>query len=491
MKGTNGTNTISKLSLTSRGSWKQIVILPIFFSIFAVQAENKATGYQINLKWEGMADSTVYLAHYFDTQIYVDDTLRLNSKGEGVFKKPKVLKQGLYMIYLNGNTYFDFLLGEDQVLKIKTKSSQAKDNIELSGAAESERFLSYQNHLFKMNQTKVRLNEELKTAVDSTRESLITEIKKIDKEMTEYIGSEEKFLPGSMYNLFIKAVAPLSLPEISADKNHPRYDSIAWYQHYLYRTDHFLDGIDFTDARILYTPLLKTKLDSYFNQVLLQIPDTISKHGLKLIWSAQSTPQMFQYMSQYVLNWGLQSKIMGMDAVFVEIARKIYLGGLATWADSTMLATINEEVFFLKDNLIGVKASPLNILTIDDEPFSLDQIKSDYTILVFWEPGCGHCKKEIPLLYEKVYMKFLAYPIEVVSVFTGAEKKEWEDFISSHELEGWHHVYDPSHNSRFRYHYNVRTTPQIYLLDKNKKIIAKRLDSENLEKLLGNIFTEK
>ncbi|MEQ8535019.1 MAG: hypothetical protein RIB86_24405, partial [Imperialibacter sp.] len=39
---------------------------------------------------------------------------------------------------------------------------------------------------------------------------------------------------------------------------------------------------------------------------------------------------------------------------------------------------------------------------------------------------------------------------------------------------------DPYYRSNMRRDYNVRTTPQVYILDKNKKIIAKKLEVEQL-----------
>jgi hypothetical protein len=45
-------------------------------------------------------------------------------------------------------------------------------------------------------------------------------------------------------------------------------------------------------------------------------------------------------------------------------------------------------------------------------------------------------------------------------------------------------VYDPSNASFFRYYYDIFSTPTIYMLDKDKKIIAKRIGAETVEKIL-------
>jgi peroxiredoxin len=282
-------------------------------------------------------------------------------------------------------------------------------------------------------------------------------------------------------------------PEINVDKTNPKHDSIAWATEYNFRCQHFFDNIDFTDNRILYTPLFQPKLDAYFNKILLQIPDTIVKYSMKYIDASRPDKQMFQYVSQYLLNNSIQSKIMGMDKVVLNIAEKVYLNGDAYWAqsDTSFMAKLKEEVIFTRYNQIGDKAQELILKDTTNNYVSLYQIDADYIILVFWDPTCGHCKKEIPELYTDVYQKLLDKNIEVVAVYNGSDKKEWLDFVNQHELAGWVHLWDPDHTSGLQYKYDVRETPRVFLLDKNKKIIAKKLDNKNLINLIEALLKEK
>ena len=85
-------------------------------------------------------------------------------------------------------------------------------------------------------------------------------------------------------------------------------------------------------------------------------------------------------------------------------------------------------------------------------------------------------------------MKYLSQNIDYFAVNIDDKKKEWTDFVSENQLVGWHHVWDPTNQSRFRFKYNVKTTPLLYLLDKDKKIIAKRIDIPTLIKLLDSLL---
>ena len=60
-----------------------------------------------------------------------------------------------------------------------------------------------------------------------------------------------------------------------------------------------------------------------------------------------------------------------------------------------------------------------------------------------------------------------------------------ETFSNNQELEKWINVIDIENQSNFRRKYNIMGTPRLYLLDKNKVIIAKQIDSSTLEEILN------
>jgi thiol-disulfide isomerase/thioredoxin len=464
---------------------KRIVTIML---IICVTFAAKAEGYRISINWEGLKDSSVFLAHYFDTKIYIDDTTKLDQYGKGLFTGTKSLHEGLYVIYLNDKTYFDILIGSDQEFLVSTAYPDIYNNLKIDGAIESENFLKYQNFLRTQSIEKSKLEKEAQQADNDQKTIIQQKIRSIDEQVAIFIEVESKKNPVSMYSVFLKTSQPMSTPELTIEKSHPQYDSIAWFHYYNFNRDHFFDNVDFTDERILFTPLMQPKLDTYFNRILIQSPDSVTPQALKIINRSKSNKLVHQYISQFLLNNSLQSKIMGMDAVFVSIADNVYLNGDATWADTTTLKKIAEEAYLIRPNIIG-KIAPEIVLENNEGEFeSLHQLQSDYTILVFWEPNCGHCKKELPELYEKVYSKFIKSNIEYFVVNTGDDKKEWTDFINEHQLVGWHHLWDVKNQSRFRFKYNIKTTPLLYVLDKDKKIIAKKIDIATLVKLFDTLL---
>jgi len=179
---------------------------------------------------------------------------------------------------------------------------------------------------------------------------------------------------------------------------------------------------------------------------------------------------------------------MGIENVFVDIAEKYYLTGRAFWASDETLKNIRQEVYFRKNNLIGAMAKELLLEDETGEYQSLYQQSTPFTLLIFWEPNCGHCKKQVPEFFDEVFLKTNPSKITVMAICTQDNKEEWLGFINEHELNGWINVWDPNRVSNFQVNYNVRTTPMVYLLDQNKKIIAKKLSVSGTKKILEGLL---
>ena len=144
-------------------------------------------------------------------------------------------------------------------------------------------------------------------------------------------------------------------------------------------------------------------------------------------------------------------------------------------------------------NLIGEKAADLDLTDSVGKVYSLYDVKSDYTIVVFWDPTCGHCREEIPRLDSFYRTKWKKEGIKIYAVLSENEKTKWLEFIQQKNLQDWIHVYQTEENKKaetgsqkagFRQLYDVTQTPTIYLLDKEKRIIAKKLTLQQIDDML-------
>jgi hypothetical protein len=203
---------------------KRLILVLLFICLaFAVKAE----GYRISVNWQGIKDTSVFLANYYDTKIYVNDTLKLDQKGKGIFEGKEALHQGLYVLYLNEKVYFDILIGADQNFSVETNNTDIYSNLKINGAIESENFLKYQNFLHEQMLKKSILEKKLEQSDSLQKRDVLSKLDTLENMVSSHIASESKKNPGSMYSLFLKTSQPVVQPPLTIDKNQPKYDSIA------------------------------------------------------------------------------------------------------------------------------------------------------------------------------------------------------------------------------------------------------------------------
>lgn len=456
-----------------------VIILAMFFAA----GKLAAGGFELRLRIVSAADEPVLLAHYYGSSVFVDDTIRLDGSGAGVLKRDTLLPQGMYKIYLNQDTHFDFLLGADQVLSIEGPDFNV-GRLMITGAAESSEFLAYMNWVKEKQARRAALEEQRKTAEGEGLTFIIKEIALVNKEVADYWKAKSAEYPGSFLGAFLMSNYMEELPVEDIPEHYTLNDSLKWVYQYHFRKNHFFDHVDIADERFLYTPTLKQKLDTYFERVLIQMYDSVKPAAYDIIKKVESKPAMFRYVVSYLLNSSLASRIMGMDALFVDIARDFYLSGRAFWADQATLDKIRENVIFLENNLMGNPARDFTMETHEGLPFRLYQQNARFLVLAFYEPNCSHCREYIPRLYNEIYLPYRDMGLDVVAVYTMDNREEWGEFIQKHNLTEWHNVWDEHHMTRFKIMYDTRTTPAVYLLDRDKEIIAKKFTLEFLHEFI-------
>lgn len=459
-------------------------ILFIFSLLTVVMAGQSGSGYEIKLKINGLGDSTVYLAYHYGDKQYLKDTIKLDRSGFGILKGNEPLPEGIYMIVLPGKKYFEMLIPGDQHFSVATSYPDFFGTLEFSGSDENIAFIDYQRNWIRLQGRAADLSaryQRNRNNNDSLKQ-LQQERVRHEAVMKEYLRGVIEQHKGTLLAMLIKAMMPVELPSFNIPEGTRNPDSVRYVLTYLYNKEHFFDNIDFSDERILRTPIFHSKLETFFGNIVIQLADSVNREIDRLIPKTLNNYKIFQYVAVYLFNHYRESEIMGHDAIVIKLADDIYLSGKADWTTQEWRDNLKKEVERIRPNLIGVKAHDLVMNTYNNVYVSLNEIKKDFVILIFWEPDCGHCKEAVPKLND-YYEKYKNKGIEVFAVCTQPDRQKWESFIQEKKLY-WINGWDPMRTTRYDYYYNVTSTPLIYILDKEKKIIAKKLPVESVESFI-------
>ena len=440
-------------------------------------------GYKIHLNLESAQNKQVFLAHYYVSNIYVDDTLQLDANGLGTVTGDTLLPQGLYKIYMDDKTHFDFLLGADQEFTITNKTFTSTD-IQVNGAIETEEFTKYIRFLNNLKKEGAEINKKLKTATGNEKENLQDELAKLTPNLHNYWKSINEQYPNTFLAKFLMSGYVPTLDKSTLSVEIQKSDSLLLLSKFYYQQEHFWDYLDYTDERFLYTPLLKPKLETWFTKVLYQNYDSVRQPVFEFIEKVRPNKRIFQFATSWFLNKSINSNILGMDALFVDLARTYYLSGEAFWATKKSMKKIRENVMFFQNSLIGKTAPDLTLESVDGEFFNLHQIDKKLTAVLIYEPNCSHCKVFAPELYNDIYLKYREKGLEVFAIYSMDNKEEWIEFLEKHKMWEWINVWDKNHVSQFKVLYDTRKTPRVFILDENKKIVTKDLTIEQLDYII-------
>ena len=456
-----------------------------FIGLLSAQENNKK-GYSVSVKVDGLSDTMVYLAYYYGKGQFYRDTAKFDESGLAVFEKDDSLEHGMYTVLLKQTKLFDFM-ADSQEMSFETDTSDYLRNIKVKGSEESKLFFDYLHYLNKQQLKAKRLQDELKSAKPKKAAELKEELAELDTEVKEYIAQLHEDHKGTLTSNFVKGLAYPEVPE--APKNED--GSIDSTFEFRYFKNHFFDNIDFSDGRLVRTSIFHEKITYYLDKLTYQNVDSIIESVDLILTKAEQSPDLFRYALSYMTSKYERSDKMGMDAVFVHLGKNYFMKGKAKpWFSDKQLEKLEERVKALDPLLIGKKAPNIVVKDTAMEKFiQLYDVEANYTIVYIWSPECGHCKKATPKL-KKIYDNYKDKGVEVFAVGNEFENEEWIRFIQKHKLDWINGSDGEDFTSNFRSLYDVYSTPQTYLLDKDKKIIAKKVSVEALEEIL-NYYLEK
>lgn len=443
-------------------------------------------GYKITVKLTGSSDTAILLAHYYGNKQYLDDTAFRNKQGLFIFQGDEKLKDGMYIVAgQNKNKYFDFFLTGNQTLEFACNPADVVNTMAVKGSDDNKAFFAYIKYLGNRQKEIEPLNNWMKANPKRTDsvEIVKSRIEAIDKDAKAYIKNFCTTNPGFLSANFVKANnEPEYLQYITAPDG--KVDTTKIYPTY---KAHYFDNFTFTDPRLIYTPVFAQKIDFYLDKLVVPMRDSLEADIDRLFTLSAVNKEMQTYMGWFLSLKYETSQVMGHDAMFVYIVRKYLEPGKVEWQYPEVKDNVIKRVKVLEPLLLEKVAPNLILLDTNNIAHSLIATKARYTLLFFWESTCGHCQQEMPKVL-KFYDEFhTKYNLEIFGVSTDTSLVSWKAFIKKNKM-AWINVNGHlSMSGNYHTLYDIRSTPIMYLLDENKKILTKFLLVEDIT----NVITKR
>ena len=454
-------------------------------------AQQKQQNVSIAFNSPSFQNKMHYLASYFGKYTVLLDSAKATKKGRLLFKNTKKYTEGIYMLVdTDKNIVTEFIMDAKQQFSISLNLANPEKSTVVNSEANT-RFFNFNALLKQNNQQIQKLVKQLAqttTKKDSTtiKNKIRTLNKTIDTYKNNFIKEQSTHILSLLFNL--------SKPIESYFNN----VSFATQQDSLtYLKDAYFKGITFSDVRLLRNPFLEKKINTYFK---LLVPNTTKDLTYEIVDILNRTGtkngEMFSYLSLFFVNNYVNASVMGNDRVFINIYNTFFKNKTYSWLTTNQQIFLTTSNLQIKDNLIGNKAKNLFMTTIDEQTLNLYDVTAPYTIVIFWDPSCGHCTKELPKIKKWYTTNLKSKGVKIYAVNINPDlKKEWKEFITKEKLNDWIHVY-PSpvvygnfskEAVDFQTLYNITQTPVIYLLDSAKIFRAKKISVEKYQSIINQL----
>lgn len=441
----------------------QIFILLFILSPIGLLAQQS---YDIKFKIRDIYDSTIIIKSYYGKENIIIDTLHQKKDGSFHLIKDGVHK-GIGIVAVGKYEIFTFLFDKSNKFEIEMDGDW---NYVVNGCMDNDLYFEFQKANTKLRILEKNIKKELKNNKNINKDSLEAIY---SKEKKSFLAFQEEFYKNYPNHLMTKIVKVFEDPKI------PNYflidnkiDTSKSKDFINYFRTHYWEKFDFSDERLIGTPYFFKKLNTYINEITIQRGDSVGE-ALKdfvLLAIEKKGEEYAKYSIEYYLKIYRNVPFAYNEERFVSIVDKLVNSETTPWLTISEIEKLRMEAEKLRPLLPNQKFNNIVEKDFEGKFYSLYDLKNKYTIVYFWSAGCESCKKNLEVL-EKFYKDFKnVYDFEIFSIDLDNNIGESLNFRKKHPFD-WIVLKTNSEELKAKYNLDIEMTPDLYLLDKDKKII--------------------
>ena len=395
------------------------------------------------------AGEVLLIGHYMDQQFRAAEATA-DASGTVRFQREEPFEPGYYFAYYSDGSAAQFLLSEDQTFTLTADKDDVPGTARITGQQDSE--LLYDGLRYEAT-----LQPRFAAAGEDRSQRTALARERSDHYTRVFADHPDRF-----YTAYKRAGQN---PEIRTDLS--EQDQVTAYRY------DFWEGVDFSDPRLLRTPVIANKLKRYIGTLTPQNADSIKRAADFLLARVLDHPEYYQFIANNItLSYEPgKTQVMDGEAIHAHMIQNYFTRERAFWADSMTVYGLQQRADEMAHSLVGQPGPDITVPGLDGKPQRLYDLEQPYLIVYMYNPTCEHCIEETPRLVE--YAR--GEPrVGVYAIALDTERDEWSQFVRQYGLGDFTNVMDPTNRSIYKTYF-VDNTPELYLLDRDRTIIAKNL----------------
>lgn len=253
-----------------------------------------------------------------------------------------------------------------------------------------------------------------------------------------------------------------------------------------YLVMHYWDRFDFADRNLIRRPEITEQAFVDYINILGYVPKENADASLRYaLQKAEADTMMYVHFTEL-----FEKYLYDPNSPFRN--EEYYLPVLQEVVNSPLLTEERRSRYgfqqeMARKNRVGESANDFTYTVSSGQSFRLYDLKSEYTLLMFTNPGCSTCAAVTERLKESKELKdalSMNSPsrtmITILALSPDNDYAEWSAHLPEMPLQ-WVYAYDKSGEIMTKRLYDIKAFPSLYLLSKDKKVILKDTSIEAIE----------
>lgn len=256
-------------------------------------------------------------------------------------------------------------------------------------------------------------------------------------------------------------------------------------QHQAYMVEHYWDTFDFSDTTFLAKVDQQQMLLSYVVYVAGYMTDSQAASAMsRLMQRASTSRRMFDYflsMAEFVLHD--PNSQYRSDEKYIPVLEAVLA---SPYYDEHERLPYQYDLQIAQQNRIGRKANDFTYTLASGRSDRMSNIKSDYLLIFISNPGCEMCRAVREQILSSPMLNTLIEQrrLKILVIYPDEDLALWREHSDDYP-ESWINAYDKGMTITNQRLYDLKAIPALYLLDSEKRVMAKDCtDVEQIERLI-------
>ena len=413
---------------------------------------------QIQGTIEGYNNNSVFLASLYGDFEQIVDSTKTNDKGTFLLQAPKMEGSAMYQIVFGDKIVLEMIVDQTNI-EFETKYFDPAQKIYFSNSLENTILYKYKNLVNQANFKLQFLTPILKyypqnnQFYDDTRDEYINIYSMLNKDINQILTENQ--------NLWVYDYIKSDRPTI-INRTLPYEEQTNAIR------EHFLDSVDFSNPKLLHSDLFSKKIIQYLdyyrgnaiNPKYIEMDFTTAIDNI--LKDAEKNDLVYKFTYDYLVN-GLNNNQLSQ---LVNYIKKNYPAPKAILTDNTNKAKLDQRI------QMGAIAPDFSLNDIHSKPIKLSDIKSKYTLLIFWTPNENASTQLLDNIKKHFGSQYSEKNMLIIGIANTNDPETALDIIDHNKYSWINAIPDETQNTALKKNYEVFSTPKLVLLDRKKRIIA-------------------